>query len=237
MRPMDINQLIWLDADMLVLGNLSDLWEHGFENSHILAVKDHLVSRLGSKFGVAGCDELKIDEDSPYFNAGVMVIDLQRWRQDDVSNQAMEYLKRFRDRVFFLEQEALNAVLAGKWLPIDDSWNWNTAAEQKRMTRSKQMGKFGDGIQNSFPHIFHFTGKIKPWLYLGTQTHQELWYEYVDKTAWAGCRPDSNWRKVVIQKYASSSFRQIFLKVEYRLMQLTRKWSFRYITKEDVKPV
>lgn len=128
--PPAVSKAIWLDADLLVLGDISELWSLDLNGSHALAVRDWLIPQVSSRFGVAGYKELGIDQKAGYFNAGVMVINVELWRRDDIAGRALSYLKRYRDRVFFYDQEGLNAVLAGKWHQIDVRWNWSLFADR-----------------------------------------------------------------------------------------------------------
>jgi len=117
--PADVHRAIWLDCDMLILADLSDLWTRSFDGASTLAVQDALVPLVSSRFGVGGYTKMRLDPDSPYFNAGMMVIDVDAWRDENVSGAGLEYLRKFRDSVFFWDQEALNAALVGKWRPLE----------------------------------------------------------------------------------------------------------------------
>ena len=94
-------------------------------NIRRLATQDMLVPTLGARFGVASYQELGIDADAEYFNAGIMLIDVARWRSDDIAARALTYLRRYRRRVYFWDQEALNAAMVGNWTKLDARWNWS----------------------------------------------------------------------------------------------------------------
>ncbi len=127
--PANIEKVLWLDCDLLVLDDIVPLWDIDLGQWHALAVPDQRVPMVSSRFGVAAYRELQLPADARYFNAGVLLIDLARWRKDDVAGRSMDYLNKYRDRVFFWDQEALNAVLAGKLGELDDGWNQNPTIE------------------------------------------------------------------------------------------------------------
>jgi len=112
--PSHVDRAIWLDCDTLVVEDLSALWTEPLHGRTVCAAQDHVVPRLGSAFGVAGWRELGLPPGSLYFNAGVLVLDVERWRRRNVERRCFEYLDRFGPRVWFWDQEALNAVLAGE---------------------------------------------------------------------------------------------------------------------------
>lgn len=231
--PASISKAIWLDADLLVFGDISELWNLDVSGSHVLAVRDWLIPQLGSRFGVAGCKKLGLDPEAGYFNAGVMVINLELWRRDDIAARALAYLKRYRDRVFFLDQEGLNAVLAGKWRQIDRLWNWSLFAERQELSYQNRKGITIDNNSRQDPHILHFTGNLKPWNYNGSTVYDEIYYQYLDMTVWANWRPSRGWKRTLLHKYASSNFRQLYYGPEQWLMYLQRRFSRRYISVDE----
>ena len=96
--PADCGQALWLDGDTLVLGNIAPLWDRGAGCHAVLAVQDPTVPRVSSQFGVAGYRELGLVDRAPYFNAGVMLMNLARWRREEVSARALDYLKKYREQ-------------------------------------------------------------------------------------------------------------------------------------------
>ena len=215
--PSWVNRVIWLDADMLVLGNLVRLWEADLDDHLALAAQDILVPYVSSRFGIAARRELGLEQQAKYFNAGVMLIDVARWRRDEVTARAFDYLRRYRERVFFLDQEALNVVLAGQWKELDPRWNWNPVIDRVSTYKGGRDKIAGD------PWIIHFVGNLKPWTYLGSGRHQMLYYQWLDQTAWRGWRPERSWRAWFFAFYESSPLRAWLYPVEQLHLQLV-KW-------------
>jgi lipopolysaccharide biosynthesis glycosyltransferase len=129
--PPNVSKAIWLDCDLVVLGDLAKLWDEELSDRHALAVQDPAVPFVSSRDGVGRYQELGIQADAKYFNAGVMVVNLALWRRDDIPARVVEYLKRYYDSVVFLDQEGLNAVLAGKWGELDARWNQTTSVSER----------------------------------------------------------------------------------------------------------
>ena len=135
--PHGTERVIWLDSDLLILADLGELWDLSMDGNAVLAATDPFVEVLSSGLGLAGWQELELPADAPYFNAGVLVVDLCRWQRDDVAERAHDYLRRFGDNVVFHDQEALNAALVGAWGVLEDRWNRSVAAEHlSRQVRS-----------------------------------------------------------------------------------------------------
>lgn len=221
--PADAHRAIWLDCDMLVLADLAELWDRPFSGAPAMAVQDALVPFVSSRFGVGGYDELGIAPETPYFNAGMMVIDVDRWRTTGILRLALEHLKKYRRRVFFWDQEALNAVLAGKWNPLEPRWNWS--ANLDRLA----------GSSTHRPHpmaararVVHFNGNIKPWLVNDGGSLDVAYFEMLDETAWAGWRPARTMRSRLLGLYGSSRLRRQLYPAEQWGVQLLWRFTQRH---------
>ncbi len=217
-------RVLWLDCDLLALADLTRLWESGLGGCGVLATQDLFVPTVGARFGVACYQELGIDSDAEYFNAGIMLIDVARWRSDDIAARALGYLRRYRRRVYFWDQEALNAALASRWSKLDRRWNWSPRFNLKGFNHA------ADNDAENSPWIVHFTGNLKPWRFEGKSAPYQLYYQYLDRTAWAGWRPAQSWKNLALSHYESSRFRNILAPLEKLAMIFERAMTLRYVT-------
>jgi lipopolysaccharide biosynthesis glycosyltransferase len=221
--PGSVHRAIWLDCDMLVLADLKALWDRPFADATTMAVQDSLVPFVSSRFGVGGYDELRMERETPYFNAGMMVIDVDAWRADGISRLALEYLKKYHNRVCFWDQEALNAVLAGKWNPLEPRWNWSATLD--RLAGSSANHRHSMSTQD---RLVHFSGSIKPWLINDGGSLDAAYFEMLDQTAWAGWRPARTTRTRLLGWYGSSRVRRLFYPAEQWGVQLIRRFTKRH---------
>ena len=220
--PSYLSKAIWLDCDTLVLADLAELWQLPVGNSHALAVTDSLVPTVSSRFGVSGFAELGIDASSPYFNAGVMVLDPAKWRASKVAAGALNYLKRFRGRVFFWDQEALNAMLAGRWREIEPRWNWSANLDRLSPNGSASH----EGIAGR--RIIHFSGNLKPWVVRESMDFDTAYFRVLDRTAWNGWRPKRTLTRSVLGWYGSSRLRRVVYPAEHWGMRVFRRLTHRH---------
>lgn len=182
--PAAWDRAIYLDGDTVTLTSLLPLWNTEMRDFALAAVQDDPVWTISSEYGVSMWKELHLDPDLLYFNSGVMLIDLDSWRADKVSQRCMKVVRDYRNRIKQLDQEVLNAVLAGRWCPLDKTWNvtsWWKYAENR-------VGKFENIVSNA--KIYHFTGRSKPWTKRGENVpHREAFFKYLDRTEWRHWRP------------------------------------------------
>ncbi|HLG98307.1 MAG TPA: glycosyltransferase family 8 protein [Bryobacteraceae bacterium] len=153
--PQSLDKILFLDADLLVLGDLSQLWELPLSGCALAAVQDAAIPFCDSPRGVKNRSRFGIPENAPYFNAGVMCIQLDEWRRRDITKRAFAYLQQAGGSADFLHQEALNAVLWNDWLPLDPCWN----------VPGSLAGRFQTPAASNCDHpaIVHFAGRFKPW--------------------------------------------------------------------------
>lgn len=208
-RP-DVESVLWLDCDLLVLDDVARVYDVDVGDGVLAAVRDPFVRQVSSHFGVRQWRALGFGRDDPYFNAGVMRIDMQRWRSANVGELALDYLSRFGSRVYFNEQEALNAVLRGRWRRLEDRWNVSVNPFHARRQRYGDRG----------PAIVHFCGRVKPWAVPDLGGVHDQWFEYLDRTAWRDTRPPGSLKNRIISWYVGSRLRFLTYGLENQHLKL-----------------
>ena len=173
--PKGISKVLYLDSDILVLGDLTALWETDLEGHAFGAVVDSHSSinaeRLGITGGIAGQSDSLNGE---YFNAGVLLIDLAKWRQDRLSDKAIDYLTANPDSRL-ADQDALNIASGGHWKRLDPRWNC--------------LHHPSDGFNKmpaaNRPSIVHYAGSGKPWLAASLSVDRNFYDGFRGRTQFA----------------------------------------------------
>jgi lipopolysaccharide biosynthesis glycosyltransferase len=221
----DVDQVLWIDSDTLVLADVAPLWDRGTGRHPVLAVQDVLVPFVSSQFGVARYRDLGLRPDAKYFNAGVILVNLAQWREERVSERALDYVKRYANDVSFWDQEGLNAVLCGRWGELDPVWNWTVSFERAD----------DDHVAHGAAKIIHFNGNLKPWTYDRGDAHYRAYYQYVDRTSWPGWRPSRTWWSAAFRTYERTALRGALLPIEHAWTSVLRGLTRKVVTVEDVE--
>ncbi len=184
--PPSFERAIYLDSDVLVEADLSELWNVPFEGKALLAVQDYLIPFLGWPGGPVNLRESP-QANNPYFNAGVLVLNLARWRAKGIAGRVLAYLREHADKLTFRDQEGLNAVLSGDVGLIDPRWNvatsllwlerWPESSFKERMKDSRE-------VLLEEPGIWHFTGPSKPWHDGFTHPARDRWQRHREQAGW-----------------------------------------------------
>jgi len=203
--PAELDRVIFLDADLLVRKDMSELWRTELGDAPIAAINDYFTPYLDTRAAIGRpsiCDkhpdkrlpvpnyrELGLRPEAGYFNAGVMVVNLREWRRRDVFRQATELVRRNWEHVRYCDQYALNVLFSEQWKPLDPRWNQNS---NLWVWSGADEGAFDPELFRTIrndPWIVHFTWIMKPWHAGSTHPYTGAFFRCVDRTQWRGWRP------------------------------------------------
>ncbi len=163
--PQDIQRAVYLDCDLIVLKDISELYEIGLKSDALLhCVQSLTIPTVSSTQGVFDWKELGIPADAKYFNSGVMVMNFPKWRELDLTKKLIEYIIENGSRVGEADQGALNALCWNMWEPMDQHWNTHASLSviENRAKTGLSAEQWHDLRLN--PWLVHYTGDKKPWL-------------------------------------------------------------------------
>jgi lipopolysaccharide biosynthesis glycosyltransferase len=135
LAPRTARRAIYLDADTVVLKDIAPLEAIDLRGFPVAAMQD-FISCIGD--AVANWQQLGLNPDAPYLNSGVLVIDLQRWREERIAERVIEICRANPDYLAVqgkwhqFDQYGLNVLLQGRWRPIPRCWNHPTFEPPKR---------------------------------------------------------------------------------------------------------
>jgi lipopolysaccharide biosynthesis glycosyltransferase len=147
---LDVPRLIYLDCDVLVFRDLSELFDLELSPGKILAAvpDSETLSLSDDSRTVAGA--MNLPGDGRYFNAGVMLLNLDELRRQNFTERSLEFFKNRRGHYRFWDQSAINFLLHGQIHELPEYWNrasWCFDAQQN----------------NDLDCVLHYTTSA-PWL-------------------------------------------------------------------------
>lgn len=194
MLSTEIKRLLYFDSDIVFLREWSALWNVDLGKSLVAAAVCPVVQTLQREN--LPLNELGLPPDAPYLQSGIMVMDLDRWRDQQISEHAVKYLTRFPSNARYWDQSALNAVLLGQWLEIAEEWNM--AAFRYRELTSGQKGSVG---------VIHYTGPQKPWHFNKSKDEcNAFFFQQLENTVWKKWRPSRIRSHLRFLKYIADQF-------------------------------
>lgn len=188
--PTKYQKAIYLDSDVIVKTNIEKLWDTEVADNYVLAVQDMdtNVAYVSSPGGLKNYKELGIPADCKYFNSGILVINIEKWRRDNLSQKIIDYINNNKQYIRLHDQDAMNAVIAGKWGELDARWNSQAIIHSYSSWKDSYFTEAEYKNIINEPYIVHFSSCAKPWKLGCEHPDRSLFFQYIDLTAWAGFR-------------------------------------------------
>lgn len=186
MLPEDVDRVLYLDCDTVAAQPLDKLWNTDLEGQILGAVMEPTIYK-------AVKESVDLGEMDPYYNSGVLLVDLEKWRAEHVQRRLLDYWKEKGGKLFASDQDVLNGALKGKIKALPPRYNFFT---------NYRYFSYGDFIRRcpsyrtvteemfvtakKHPAIIHYAGDERPWI-RGNLNHYRRAYEiYLSKTPWVG---------------------------------------------------
>lgn len=155
--PPGTRRLLYLDCDVLVAGDLGPLWRTPLAGAPLAAVRDVYVKTFADFGGLPGADPA--DDAAPYFNSGVMLINLPEWREARITERCLAYLAEHAGVLRLPDQDALNLATVGRWVRVEHRWNHM----RSWLLEPAVIASGAAGPSDGRTRIMHFAGQYKPW--------------------------------------------------------------------------
>ncbi len=189
--PAHVQKVLYMDVDIVIKQSIKELYDTDVTGYYMAAIEDPdnpLKYTLG----------LKADE--PYFNSGIMVINLERWRTTQLNLLLSDFLIKNEAIIQFWDQDAFNVVCKGQWKPLLPKFNVQTFMFfMKEDALTYTLKDVTEAVKN--PVILHYTGRSKPWEYMTFHPRKNVYYEYLLQTPWKDFRPADKTIANALRKY------------------------------------
>ena len=181
--PEDVERVLYLDGDTIVIGDLGPLWETDLGDCVMGACAEPTANRERKKaLGLEG---------KPYYNSGVLLVDLKKWRERNAAGQVLDFYREKGGRLFAPDQDALNGGLAGQIKTLPPKWNfyniywyypYRTLVKIYRPARYMDEPEYRESTEH--PVILHFLGEDRPWRKGSRHRYREEFWKYLRMTPW-----------------------------------------------------
>ena len=163
--PPQIGKVLYLDADTVVLADITELHDTSLNDCPIAAARDASEKQMSAKLGL-----------KTYINTGVMLMDLSQWRDRGHINACLKCAANNAERLTYADQCAMNLTFAGRIRILDPKWN--------RFATTRN-----GAVDFSDAGIVHFITQHKPWQEWYANPVGGLYWRYLEVSPWAGTAP------------------------------------------------
>lgn len=155
--PKNIHKALYLDPDILIINSVAPLWETDLAGRLFAA-----AAHTGKSEFATGVNQLRLGTEGAYFNSGVLLMDLDRCREEITPAEIFAYVERHAAELLLPDQDVLNALYSDRILPLEDIlWNYDARNFGEYLVSSH--GKADISWVMEHTAILHFCGREKPW--------------------------------------------------------------------------
>lgn len=194
--PKTVDKIIYLDGDTVVRDGLKELWETNLGSSIVGMSIEPTVDKKRKK-------SLDI-ENYPYYNSGVILVNLKKWRDKNCEKKIIQYYKEKNGLLFAADQDAINVVLKDNIHTISPKYNYyNIFYQYSYYFLSKLMKplKYADYVSKEMydearqnPTIIHYLGEERPWRKGNTHKYKNDYQKYLKMTPWKNAEEEEGWK-------------------------------------------
>ena len=178
LMPRELNKCIYLDADICVLKDLSELYNIDLKDYYVAGVVD-----AGYYFDEKeNCKRLNITSMKNYINEGVLVLNLEQIRKDNMTKKFIE----FSSINYNLQsKDILNVTCYGKILSLPPKYNAMVLLFKENSKRLRELFNEEEIFEaNNAPSIIHYSDQKKPWNNIRVYM-DKYWWDVAKKTPFA----------------------------------------------------
>lgn len=159
-----IDKILYLDCDVIVNSDINDLFKTDISEYYAAGVMDTAMKSSGWV--------PKMENGNIYYNAGVLLFNLEKIRHDDIESKFEQYTRENIKNIRVGDQEIINVVCQGKIKQIESEWNVQSSNFVNRSDYTKA------------PKIVHYVGRQKPWIFGSMNYWKNLYFTVLEKTPW-----------------------------------------------------
>mgnify|MGYP001036388818 FL=1 len=195
--PKTVDRVLWLDADIIILNDITEFYYQDFEEKLLIVCADVNHDREDvHKIKQA----MKISQEHTYFNSGVSLFNLTKLRAETTEEEIVEVCNRMKDKVMYVDQDILNYLYQFK-VKYENPKKYNYQLTNDNFIEEKDLAEIC---------ILHYSGPRKPWD-----------YKYINKTS------KHYWNIKIKQGYILEYLKTMSFSLVYRGLKKLKRTIFK----------
>lgn len=154
--PQNLDRILYLDPDIIVNGSIVSLYKMQMEEYYFAA-----ASHVGSFVRMVNGIRLDMDEESPYINSGVMLMNLERLRREQNYEEVFKFIEKRKNLLVLPDQDIISSLYGSKIYALNPfRYNMTERLYMQHAPFERELNL--DWIR-SHSVIIHYCGRNKPW--------------------------------------------------------------------------
>lgn len=150
-------RILYLDPDILIRGSLASMYETDLEGNILAGIPDLAINTMLS----AHKEEIGFKEEEPYINSGVLLMDLDKMRENFRAGDIGRTMEEWQERLAYPDQDIINLIFRGRIRMLERKYNYNTGYGSVIGMLLYILGGFL--LERNYPVAVHYMGAVKPW--------------------------------------------------------------------------
>ena len=184
--PKSIERVLYLDCDTIVCGDISNLNDLNIDNKIFWGINDGVGKLYKENIG--------IDENSAYINAGVLLINLQKLREVNLDERLDLYMANYESFINYADQDVLNGafnkeigILSPQYdvMTIAAVYGYDEIQKLRKPTNYYEKSELYRAVES--PIIIHYTTNMKtvrPWYSNTNHPYADKFRDYLALSPW-----------------------------------------------------
>ena len=218
--PSKIDRLLYIDGDTICRGNIQELFTIDMQGKIVgMALENTFGSKNKATLGL---------QNTHYYNAGILLIDLKKWRKEKIGKKIIEFFSREKDLKEFRynDQDILNCFFKNEIFTIPPKYNYTNALDRYYYKDLKQIEEpaeyyskeiFDEARAN--PLIVHYLGEERPWRKYNTHKYRHDYKKYLHMTDWKDTPDEEGYLLFYILWWTFNFFTKPFGVLRFNLLQ------------------
>ena len=186
--PENVDRILWLDSDMIVIGDIREFYDQSFDDKLYVAYKDLDQGDSAEKKASLG-----MPADAIYINTGILLMNIKEIRKKVKTEMITSYIKENSNKIELVDQDVLNGLLydSVKVIDSDNTYNYFT----------KQIMPWNRHMVFRNAQIIHYATDKKPWNAAYPYYGFQLWWKYALMT---DVNLKSRYRRIFLSCYLAN---------------------------------
>lgn len=180
----NIDQILYLDCDSIIHSSFQKIWQINLKDYYIAGVLDSVTAPFRAMIGLS--------QEDCYVNAGMLIMNLAKWREDDLEKKFIDFNDCFHGSVPHHDQGIINGVCKDKVLVLDPQYNLMppmftfTAKQIKKIIEINYYTQKQLDFAYQHPVFIHYTNEYvnRPWAKNCQHPLRNLYQHYAELSPW-----------------------------------------------------
>ena len=192
--PRELDRILYLDCDTIIIDDISKYYNIDFCGKVIAAVPEPVIT--ASRRGTLG-----MQPECDYYNAGVLLFNLDVWRNEDCEEKVINYFLENWKNLPGNDQDAINACFKNRIVTVPPKYNYGSynlyypyKLLKKLAGASSYVTKEEYDDSKANPAIIHYLGEERPWRIGNTHPYSNEYIKYLSMTPWHDFQLETGWK-------------------------------------------